>query len=490
MLADREAVTGRLSVLWGVPAVERFNTPPRLQPVVKPTRRFWEAFGVAAALAAVAVVAARPLLLVPAGVVLAWLLAIQVGFVHALGRLDDSLDVEQWFDREATVVDAPTTLSVSTTGDVGTLDVHVEVRPAAGLVVGRDAVGFGDVEHVTVTSPVAGRHLVEPPELVVGDPAGMFVERLCRGDEASLRVDARRAERLHVGQGGEERMVAFGEHPSEQFGSGPVPAEIREYVPEESAGMIDWRTTARLGEPYVRKYEAETDVVTVIVLDARSGLDVGPAGETAMDYLRAAALSYLTAASARGDPVGVLGVEDDGVRRIAGASTATRVYERARAAITDATAGSGEHVRRRAPPLSARSGAIDTDSRFGRTLAAYAGSRTTDARTGDPLGEAVRSAVGTHPGTVQLAVFTDDTDRAAIRRAIADARPRHNPVAVFLAPRVLYEPGGLADVSRAAQVYRGFERFRRDVAAIEGTRAFEVAPRDRLETVMAADELA
>lgn len=470
--------------------MERFNTPPHLQPLVQPTRRFWEVVGVAAALVAVAVLAARPLLLVPAGVVLSWLIAVQVGFVHALGRLDDTLDVEQWFDLEAAVVDVPVTLAISTTGDAGSLDVDVEVRPAAGLVADSDAVGFGGVEHVTVTSPVAGRHRVEPPELVVGDPTGMFVERFARGEAVPLRVDARQPDRLHVGEGGEARMVAFGEHPTEQFGGGLVPAEIREYMPEESASLIDWRSTARLGEPYVRKYEAETDVATMIVLDARSGLDVGPTGETEMDYLRAAALRYLAAAAARGDPVGVVGVDDEGVQRLAAAATATREYERVREAITDTSAGSGEPARRRAPSLSTRSGAIETDSRFGRTLATYAGSRSVDHRAGDPIGEAVRSAVGTHTGTIQLAIFTDDTDRTSIRRAIADARPRHNPVAVFLAPRVLYEPGGLADVSRAAQVYRGFERFRRDLAAIDGVEAFEVTPRDRLATVLAVEELA
>lgn len=464
--------------------MERFNTAPDLHAVVQPTRRFWEALGVGAALSVVAVLAARPLLLVPAATILAWLVAMQVGFVHALGRFDDSLDVEQWFDEEATVVDAPATLSVSTAGDAGTLGVDVEVRPAAGLVTDADRVAFGDVDRVTVTPPVAGRHVVGPPELVVGDPAGLFVERFTRGDEVALRVDARRPDRLHVGEGGEARLVAFGEHPSEQFGSGLVPAEIREYMPEESAALIDWRTTARLGEPYVRKYEAETDVPTMIVLDARSGLDVGLEGETAMDYLRAAALSYLAAAAERNDPVGCIGVDDDGVRRLARASTPTREYGRVREAITDTTADPGEQPRRRAPPLSTRAGDLETDTRFGRTLATYAGSRPAETRGGDPLGDAVRAAVRSHSGTIQLAVFTDDTDRAAVRRAIADARPRHNPVGLFIAPRGLYEPGGLSDLARAAQVYRGFERFRRDVAAIEGVQAFEVAPRDRLRTVL------
>lgn len=453
---------------------------------MQPTRRFWEVFGVAATLAAVAVLVARPLLLVPAGVVLAWLLAMQVGFVHALGILEDSLTVEQTLARPVTAVDAPVTLTVSADGDAGPLDVDVTVRPASGLVVDDDRATFGADTHVAVESAIAGRHRVRPPEIAVGDPAGLFLERVTRGPEVTLRVEARVPDRLHVGEGGTERRSAYGDHPGERFGSGLVPAEIREYQPGEPATMIDWKTTARMGEAYVRKFEADTDLTSMIVIDTRAGLAVGRAGETAMDYLRAAALSYLADAAARSDPVGCLGVTDEGVERWAEPSATAKGYDRAREALTDATAEADGPRHRRAPPLGARAGTIRTDSRFGRTLAAYAGSRPGATESDEPLADAVRAAVDSGTGPVQVAIFTDDADRAAVRQAVAAARPDHNRVAVFMAPRILFEPGGLGDRSSAVETYRGFERFRQDLAAIDNVSAYEVAPRDRLEAVLEA----
>lgn len=478
---------------------ESFNTPPAVDAGVQPTRRFWEALGVAVALGIAAVLVARPLLLVPAGVVLAWLLGMQVGFVRALDRFDEGLTVEQMLEQPLTAVDAPATLAVRTAGDAAALNVAVEVRPATGLFVDEPEVPFGETAAVALASPVAGRHRVHRPLLRVVDPAGLFVERLERGTAATLRVEAPSLERLHVGEGGSPRLAAHGEHPGERFGSGLVPAEIREYQPEEPVSMVDWKATARLGEPYVRRFESETDLTTTLVVDARTGLALGAPGETAVDYLRAAALQYLAGAADRGDPVGCLAVAEDGVRRLVDTTTTATGYDRTREAILDATADPGgrpagarpgEDRRARTPPLGARADDVRTGTRFGRTLAAFAGVRPAARDSPDPLADAVRTAVAGHTGRNQVAIFTDDADRAALRRAVADARPGRNDVAVFLAPRVLYEPGALGDRKRALEAYRGFERFRRDLAGIEGVRAYEVAPRDRLEAVRQAGAVA
>ncbi len=64
------------------------------------------------------------------------------------------------------------------------------------------------------------------------------------------------------------------------------------------------------------------------------------------------------------------------------------------------------------------------------------------------------------------------------------ARANDAAVTVFLAPTILYEPGGLADVERASDRYREFEALRRDLARLDRVRAFEVGPGDRLATVL------
>ncbi|WP_255681357.1 hypothetical protein [Natrinema sp. SYSU A 869] len=57
---------------------------------------------------------------------------------------------------------------------------------------------------------------------------------------------------------------------------------------------------------------------------------------------------------------------------------------------------------------------------------------------------------------------------------------------VLLAPSVLYEPGGLADVEQAYDRYIEFEEFRRELSRMDNVRALEVGPADRLATVLEA----
>jgi uncharacterized protein (DUF58 family) len=454
---------------------------------VQPTRRFWETSGVGVVLTAAAVLFARPLLFVPAATVFAWLLASQVAFVHALSKFDDTLTVDQSFDREAAVVDDPAILSIAVDGTPESLSVVVQPRPSAGLISETDlAYDFSESIQVSIHSPVAGTHQVDPPEFEIRDPTGLFSERLVRGPEQQLRVEPRRPRRVHVGEGGDAVAAAFGEHTGSRGEGGLVPAELREYTTAESANRIDWKATARLPTTHVREFEAETDLATILIIDARSGLDIGTDGETAMDYLRAAALNYLAAAESIGDPVGCFGIDDDGVRRLVAPTSSTRGYERVREAISDLTSESDSERRHRSPPLAVRSRRLDRETTFGQTLATYTGARPPAASSAEPVTAAVRSARQHHSGTVQFALFTDDADRADVRNAVGAATPADNPVSIFLAPRVLYEPGSLADLPRAAERYGGFEQFRRTLANIEGVRAMEVAPGDRLDTVLEA----
>jgi hypothetical protein len=66
------------------------------------------------------------------------------------------------------------------------------------------------------------------------------------------------------------------------------------------------------------------------------------------------------------------------------------------------------------------------------------------------------------------------------------ARRDEGEVLVFLTPQVLFEPGGLADMEDAYERYVDFEEFRRELARLERVSAFEIAPGDRLEGVLAA----
>lgn len=453
---------------------------------MQPTHRFWATVGVGLVPLAAAVVFARPLLIVPGAAVFAYLLAVQVAFVVALDRFDATLSVSQSFDRRTTAVDEPATLSLSADAETGPLDVTYSPCFSPGLVGERPESDLDEPITVQVRSPVAGTHRALPPEFHLRDPTGLFAEKLVEGPASQVRVEPRRPDRVHVGEGGDTRIGAFGEHESALAEGGISPAEVREYVPVEPATQIDWKTTARLSSLHVREFEGTTDLVTELLVDVRSGLDVGPEGETAMTYLRDAALRYLAGVRSIGDPVGCYTVEDEGVSQLASAKSSQQHYDQVRRYLVDLVTSSGAERRRRDPPVAARSHQFDRSTPFGRTLASFAAARPAVVESPTPLVAAVRQATAGRRGEVQIALFTDDADRAAVREAVMAARRADALAYLFLAPRVLFEPGALADLNHARQRYLEFEEFRRSLARLDGVRAFEVAPRDRFETVTEA----
>lgn len=469
----------------GIDLTSKFNCGPCFRSGVKATRRYWGGVGVGLTLTGLALLLAQPIFLVGAGGVFAWLLGAQIAFTRALKRLNDSLVIEQAFVRPAVAVDEPVTAIISVEGEARGLDITVKARPSAGLDV-QETLG-GPIRNPIIgemSSPVAGTHTLHPPELTIEDTSGLFVERLRRGPEHELRVEPRKPSRVHVGEGGDAVPIAFGEHAVDSTGSGLIPAELREYVAGEAASRIDWKATARLATPHVREYEAESDLTTMLIVDYRGQLDVGPEGETILDYLRTAAIGYLGVAKSIGDPVGCFGVADETVQRLATPSNAPRAYERIHRQLTALEATENGKEGRAIEPIPQRASSLDTDSEFGQTLAQFATSDGMATHTADPLVSAVRAATSAQQGTLQVAIFTDDSGRAALKDAIRAARRGENHVFAFIAPQVCFEPDMLADLHKASERYRDFERFRTELASIEGVRSFEIAPRDRMEALL------
>ncbi|MFC3959112.1 DUF58 domain-containing protein [Halovivax cerinus] len=128
------------------------------------------------------------------------------------------------------------------------------------------------------------------------------------------------------------------------------------------------------------------------------------------------------------------------------------------------------------------------DDAFSRTLAPFYADRGAyvERVASEPLFAAVDELLARESGTPWTVVLTDDAARAELRETVAAARSRGSEVLVAIAPRVLYEPGGLADADRAYERYADFDAFRRRLARQPGVRALEVGPADRLATVLEA----
>ena len=449
---------------------------------MRPTRTARAVGWLTLSTAAAAAVFGRPELLVGTAALGAWLVGSAYAFLRTVTAVDDAVAPALEVSSSQVIVDDD--VEVTLRGSAVETDATVTVRLRLPPTLVTDAPDerttirlLGDVPTettVAVSAPVAGDVTVPQPRVTVTD--GLFEETFARGPSRSLTVVPRRPDDLNVGDA--DSSTLEGSYSSERRTRGTEPAEVRRYVPGETADNIDWNATARLPDIYVREFEVESALETAFVLDARASTRVGADGERALDYLREVALGLVGLSRAREDPVGLTVVDDDGVAGVRGPTNRPTGYERLERRLRSLEADGG---RRRPPgrvdggePVAARLATVDVQGPFLETLSTCVERRTALPADRSPLRAA--ADVGSADRTVLL---TDDANRRELREAVEAARHRSSQVVVFLAPRVLFEPGALGDLSAAYERYVDFESFRRSLDGLDGVSVFEVNPGNR-----------
>jgi uncharacterized protein (DUF58 family) len=481
---------------------------------MRPTPKLWAIAFLATVLAACAIVFARPELLFGTALLGAWILARQSRFSELCAAATSSLTVS--YSTGATRMRAgdrvPITLSVSVAEPVP-LAASVEgrvppgVRRAGSLVASLEPGERRAERTIEATWPVAGRHRFEPATIEVTDD--WFRRTIAAESALSVTVEPRELPSVHVGSGGERLATAGGNRPTGLVESAPAFDSVREYSPGDPAKSIDWNATARLSRTYVRELEGRSNRPTLLVVDLRTSCDTARVGATPHDYLREAALLVSADARRFADPLGLVTLDDDGVGTRIDPATSARTYRRVRRRLLEVgTTGSPPDRR---PPDRDRFGR----STAGRGVPTVARSRIpadyspSDDPTAEPTGafveslrsfsrmhadrpSSVESAEGglegvleTQGGFLRTVLCADDSSPRSLWESIRTLRARSRDVLVLLAPTVLFETGGLADLEGAYDRYVAFEELRRDLDRCDGVRALEVVPDDRLAPVLA-----
>jgi uncharacterized protein (DUF58 family) len=451
---------------------------------MRPTRTARAVGWLTLSTAAAAAVFGRPELLVGTAALGAWLVGSAYSFLRTVTAVDDAVAPAVEVASSEAIVDddVEVTLRGSTVETDATVTVRLRLPPTLVTDAPDERTTIrplGDVPTettVAVSAPVAGDVTVPQPQVTVAD--GLFEETFARGPSRSLTVVPRRPDDLNVG-GNADSSTLEGSYSSERRTRGTEPAEVRRYVPGETADNIDWNATARLPDIYVREFEVESALETAFVLDARASTRVGADGERALDYLREVALGLVGLSRAREDPVGLAVVDDDGVAGVRSPTNQPTGYERLERRLRSLETDGG---RRRPPgrvdggePVAARLATVDIQGPFLETLSTCVERRTALPADRSPL----RAAVGGVGGAGRTVLLTDDANRRELREAVEAARYRSSQVVVFLAPRVLFEPDALGDLSAAYERYVAFESFRRSLDGLDGVSVFEVNPGNR-----------
>lgn len=110
----------------------------------------------------------------------------------------------------------------------------------------------------------------------------------------------------------EVRGQLAGEQRAKRLGAGLDFEQLRPYQPGDAPRSIDWRASARLGEPYVRLYRQTQQAGCTVVVDRRPGMWFGTRRRLKIVQALNLAHLYVSAANRQGMPVGLMAFPDQG----------------------------------------------------------------------------------------------------------------------------------------------------------------------------------
>lgn len=465
--------------------------------MMEATRRWWTVVGLGVVLTVGGVLAERAVLIVGAAGIGAWLVATALNTVDEFTQLDDSLTITYESSITETFVDGRATATVTVDRAASATNTGVSVRcelpPGVRTRTGdRDLdINAGSTAAETtfdIEFPIAGRFHLSAPRLEFSDPFGLYEETIRRGTPPVITVRPR-TPTLHVGRGGDAVRGAYGEHPTDQAGPGVTTRELRQYVAGDALRQIDWKATARLGEPYVRETEGETDRQFVVVFDHRHHMAAGHDGETLLDHAREFGIGVTEAAADAGDPIGLWTVGDKGITTRIHPDTAPETYDRIESTLfgLDATSTTTTPLARSAGDAQHIAGRLDGDDAFDSVLRAYVSNTQSyvERLRDDPLVETVRELRSRFAADTLVVLVTSDEDPVRLQEAAKIMTQGGTSGLVFIAPRCLYEEAAMTELDDAYDRYRTFEELRRELDGHPRLTAFEIAPGNRLNAVLA-----
>jgi len=101
-----------------------------------------------------------------------------------------------------------------------------------------------------------------------------------------------------------------GEYHSVFKGAGLAFADVRAYQPGDDVRAIDWNVTARMGQPFLKRFVEERELTVLFVVDASASLAVGTRRQPKREVVAELAALLAFAALHNNDRVGLLHCSD------------------------------------------------------------------------------------------------------------------------------------------------------------------------------------
>lgn len=123
---------------------------------------------------------------------------------------------------------------------------------------------------------------------------------------AASRDVLRQVRRIDLRTRGLVNSRFSGEYHSVFKGQGIEFAEVRQYQPGDDVRSIDWNVTARLGEPYLKRYIEERELTVLLVVDLSGSQRWGSRGRLKSEVVVEVAATLAMSAIRNNDRVGLL----------------------------------------------------------------------------------------------------------------------------------------------------------------------------------------
>jgi uncharacterized protein (DUF58 family) len=112
--------------------------------------------------------------------------------------------------------------------------------------------------------------------------------------------------KVHIKSGRQVNTLMAGQYRSVFRGSGIEFEEVREYTPGDEVKSIDWKVSARLGRPFVKRYREERELIVMLLIDLSASNRFGTAQVTKRDTIAETAAILAWGAIRNSDKVGAI----------------------------------------------------------------------------------------------------------------------------------------------------------------------------------------
>jgi uncharacterized protein (DUF58 family) len=116
----------------------------------------------------------------------------------------------------------------------------------------------------------------------------------------------KKIKRVHIRSGRLVNTLMAGQYRSVFRGTGMEFEEVREYTPGDDVKDIDWKVSARMGRPYIKRYREERERVIMLLLDLSASMQFGTRNSVKTDVAAETASILAFNAIRNNDKVGAL----------------------------------------------------------------------------------------------------------------------------------------------------------------------------------------